>query len=56
VTETLTKGHKVYTIGVDQILRIFRHKAQYNFLIRKKAKNFRSLVPMQTRIRRNNLW
>jgi hypothetical protein len=45
VPEPLPEGHKVYTIGIDQTLRIFHDEAQYNFPNRKKLRNFRTMVP-----------
>jgi hypothetical protein len=47
VPQPLAKRHKVYTIGLDQILRIFHDEAQYNFLICKKSANFTHGEPMQ---------
>ena len=46
VPQPLAEGNKVYTIGIDQIRRIFHDEAQYNFPIWKKVKNFRTLAPI----------
>jgi hypothetical protein len=45
VPPPLAEGHKVYTIGIDQIFRIFHSEAQYNFSHWKKVKIFTTLVP-----------
>ena len=38
VPQPLAERHKVYTIGLDQILRIFHDEAQYIFSYWKKAR------------------
>jgi hypothetical protein len=47
VPQPLTKGDKVYTIGLDQIIRIFHSEAQYNFLVCKEQQNFTYAWPRQ---------
>ena len=47
VPQPLAEGNKVYTIGLDQIFRIFHSEAQYNFLNCKKQPNFTHACPMQ---------
>ena len=46
VPQPLAERHKVYTIGLDQISRIFHDEAQYNFPNCKKQQNFRTLAPI----------
>ena len=45
VPQPLAERHKVYTIGLDQIFRIFHSEAQYNFPNCKKQQIFRTLSP-----------